>query len=145
MNRVPPRPVTLAARTLELSRSGYFVIRGHDVHATQGCASSLFACTGQFRADGSVHHSGIFTVGPVDVKNLRNSVIVCGGDFTARESLSDCVVVASGKVTLPQIIVNCTIVAGGSVVIPKRTFPNNVAIKEKQAVPLEALGFPPKK
>ena len=147
MRWVPPPPVTLTVRTLVLSRHGGFVIRGHDVHAEQPCGDSLFACTGQFRADGFVTTSGIFTLGPVDVKDLRSSVVVCAGDFTARQRMTDCVV-AGGKVTCPEVRTNCTIVAGGRVVIPKRTFrtiSSNVAIKEKQAVPLEALGFPPKK
>ncbi|MBI1916133.1 MAG: hypothetical protein HYS12_15575 [Planctomycetes bacterium] len=62
--------------------------------------------------------------------------------------MTDCVVVVGGKVTCPESRTNCTIIAGGRVVIPKRTSRTvsvNVAIKEKQAVPLEALGFPPKK
>jgi hypothetical protein len=60
--------------------------------------------------------------------------------------MTDSLIVASGQVTCPEHLTkDCTIIAGGRVVIPKKMVSVNVAIKEKQTVPLEALGFPLKK
>jgi hypothetical protein len=139
-------PVTFSARLLVLSRHGVFVVRGHDVHAARPCNSSLFACTGGFRADDFVHDSGLFTLGSVDVKRLCRSVVVCGGDLIVRQEMVDCIVVAGGKVSGPtEVMGRCTVIAGGEVVVPKKTRPLNVAIKEKQSFPLESLGFSARK
>jgi len=137
---MPPRPVMLTARTLMLARHGAFVIRGHDVHAEQTCASSLFACTGRFRADDMVNMSGILTLGPVDVKHLHNSVVVCAGDFTARTMMHNCIIVAGGKVNCPRGVGDCVIAAGGRVYLPKDAAKDNI-IRENQTTPLGFVTF----
>ena len=137
---VPPWPVTLTARNLVLSRFGHFVVRGHDVHAEQRCASSCFACTGRFRADDLIYLSGIFALGSVEVKGLNKSVVVCAGDVTVHQRMTDCIIVAGGKVTCPNVVGDCVIVAEGRVVIPKHAAEGNI-IRENQAKPLGVVTF----
>jgi hypothetical protein len=120
---------------------GMFVARGERVVIGAKAMSNLVAASGPARF-AELGRSLVLAGGSVEATGeVRGCVIVCDGDFEAKECLTNSIVVARGSVRCPvQQVAGSVILAGGEVRIPKRAQVGNCTIRSMGAVTFAERG-----
>ncbi len=115
--------------------------RAEEIEVNQ-CGSDFLVSAGAVRGipeqGGRLGGCVVFAGGSVDVRkssSTAGSVIVCDGDFTARNARG-CLIIARGDVRCTQLAEGCRIIASGSVDVGDKAYEKSNQIKQNEAVPL---------
>jgi hypothetical protein len=117
-----------------------FVIRGKEVAIVSLLrGSALIAASGSLRYDGDLMSSVTYVTGPVQVRSLWNSVLVCDGDLTVKGVRQSLVIVRGDVHCNGAGVGTSLIIASGRLHIDKHSqIAKTAKIRERQA---DLLGF----
>jgi PDZ domain len=118
-----------------------FVVRASEIEVVGTTADDLFASAGAVRSKGMVIWAVIFAGGPVEVRELNHSIVVCDGDFTATSGAHDSLIIARGDVRCADCGLNCRIVTSGKVFLDRSASYPEVKLKESKPKPLGFVQF----
>ncbi len=134
--------LTRDSTLLPVKHGGRFLVRGGDLRLAGRLAAfrCLFVSSGRVQLDRDFDDSVIFATGSVMVRNLSNSVVVCGGNFVSTESILNCLIVAGGDVKVNSRTWQSRLISVGRVYMKPDNLINSVA-QEKEAMPLGFVHF----
>ncbi len=131
-------PQVVTVRGGRLDSYQFFAARGEDLTVTPKLACGFFASSGPLTAH-QLCASVIFAGGSVQVDQIVQSVVVCDGDFTARQGAANCLILARGNISSGQGMGGCHVVASGRIHC-KESLPHEI-LKEKDRLPLGFIKF----
>jgi hypothetical protein len=115
------------------------VLREEEIEASV-VGDALFAVSGNVKIQPLVNHSTIFSSGSVDLFGVVNSLVVCDGDFTARDIVNS-LIIARGTIRHLEDVRNSRIITCGEVQDPRFSRLHDSQVVEKEPKPLGFVKF----
>lgn len=118
------------------------VVRAEDLVGQELPASnSYLVATGSVRIIPGLSTSVVLCGGPVEVELVRETVVVCDGDFTANRRAEDSLIIARGTVHCSGIVRDCRIITSARVHYADDTKVSGTQVQEKESKPLGFVKF----